>query len=54
MVVSPYANRTITFRLAAIYEHGTIYSDPWTITWRAINPVIDNIALGVCRIGKSV
>ena len=47
MVVSPYANRTITFRLAAIYEHGTIYSDPWTITWRAINPVIDNIALGV-------
>ena len=47
MVVSPYANRTITFRLAASYEHGTIYSDPWTITWRAINPVIDNIALGV-------
>lgn len=47
MVVSPYANRTITFRLAASYEHGTIYSEPWTITWRVINQSIDEIALGI-------
>ena len=47
MVVSPYQNRTIKFRLAANYEHGTIYSDPWTITWAVLNPIIDNVALGI-------
>ena len=47
MVVSPYQNRTIRFRLVANYAHGTIYSDPWTITWRVIDPTIDVISLGV-------
>lgn len=47
MVVSPYTNRTITFRLAASYEHGTIYSEPWTITWGVINQTIDKISLGI-------
>ena len=47
MVVSPYQNRTIKFRLAASYEHGTIYSDPWTVTWAVLNPTIDDVALGI-------
>ncbi len=47
MVVSPYQNRTIKFRLVANYEHGTIYSDPWTITWAVLNPTIDDVALGI-------
>ena len=47
-VVSPYADRTITFRLMADYgTAGVIYSEPWTITWKTIDATIDNIALGV-------
>jgi len=48
MVVSPYADRTITFRLLADYgDAGYIYSEPWTITWTKVNGTIDNIQLGV-------
>ena len=46
-VVSPYVNKTHTFRLVAAYEHGTIYSEPWTITWSVIDATIDGINLGV-------
>ena len=48
MVVSPYADRTITFRLLADYgDAGYIYSEPWTITWTKVNGTIDDIQLGV-------
>ena len=47
MVVSPYANRTIQFRLAANYQHGVLYSEPWTISWSCLNPNISSISLGV-------
>ena len=47
MVVSPYQNRSIQFRLVANYEHGTIYSDPWTVTWKVIDPTIEELSLGV-------
>lgn len=47
MVVSPYQDRTIKFRLAANYAHGTIYSDPWTVTWKVIDPTIEELALGI-------
>ena len=47
MVVSPYANKTYTFRLVAKHEHGNVYSEPWTVTWSVLNPTIDNLMLGV-------
>ena len=47
MVVSPYKDKTHTFRLVASYPHGVIYSDPWTITWSCLNPTIDSVTLGV-------
>ncbi|MBE5733365.1 MAG: hypothetical protein E7353_10135 [Clostridiales bacterium] len=47
-VVSPYADKTITFRLMADYgDAGVIYSEPWTITWKQIAPIIEDIDLGV-------
>ena len=47
MVVSPYKDKTHTFRLIASYEHGTVESEPWTITWSCLNPTIDSVTLGV-------
>ena len=47
VTVSPYVNTTKTFRLVANYSQGTVYSEPFEISWACLNPVIDSVLLGV-------
>ena len=47
VTVSPYVNTTKTFRLVANYALGTVYSEPFEISWACLTPVIENVAIGV-------
>ena len=47
VTVSPYVNTTKTFRLVANYALGTVYSEPFEISWACLNPVIESVAIGV-------
>jgi len=47
VTVSPYLNTTKTFRLVANYTQGKVYSEPFEISWACLNPVIENVTIGV-------
>ena len=47
VTVSPYVDTTKTFRLVANYTQGKVYSEPFEISWACLNPVIENVAIGV-------
>ena len=47
VTVSPYVDTTKTFRLVANYTQGKIYSEPFEISWACINPVIENVRIGI-------
>ena len=47
VTVSPYMDTTKTFRLVANYTQGTVYSEPFEISWACLNPVIKNVGIGV-------
>ena len=47
VTVSPYVDTTKTFRLVANYALGTVYSEPFEISWACLNPVIESVAIGV-------
>ena len=47
VTVSPYVDTTKTFRLVANYTQGTVYSEPFEISWACLTPVIDSVAIGV-------
>ncbi|MBR3870163.1 MAG: hypothetical protein IKJ17_01525, partial [Clostridia bacterium] len=47
VTVSPYVNTTKTFRLVANYTQGKVYSEPFEVSWACLNPVIENVAIGV-------
>ena len=47
VTVSPYVDTTKTFRLVANYAHGTVYSEPFEISWACLTPVIESVAIGV-------
>jgi len=47
VTVSPYVNTTKTFRLVANYALGTVYSEPFEVSWARLNPVIDNVGIAV-------
>ena len=47
VTVSPYVDTTKTFRLVANYTQGKIYSEPFEISWACLNPVIENVGIGV-------
>ncbi|MDO4746384.1 MAG: InlB B-repeat-containing protein, partial [Bacillota bacterium] len=47
VTVSPYVDTTKTFRLVANYTNGTVYSEPFEISWACLNPVIETIGIGI-------
>lgn len=47
VTVSPYMDTTKTFRLVANYALGTVYSEPFEISWACLTPVIQSVAIGV-------
>ena len=47
VTVSPYADTAKTFRLVANYTQGKVYSEPFTVTWACLNPVIEEVHVGI-------